>query len=105
LEWYCIEAPTDFSGIVVLATPSLRVNGVTPLEEWLPYSVVAGTNVKVSRNTVRVDWENLDWDKENARTRQDYPKEKVQYLKAEGGQRLVLNFQPKEEKKTPKQKP
>jgi hypothetical protein len=67
---------TDFE---VWEVDSLRVNGKTPLEEWLPYSVISDRVVHIGdrqKQTV------LDLDKNTNKKREDYPNEKVEFVTA-----------------------
>src|SRR5579862_3584052 len=57
----------------------LMVNGVTPLEKWLPYPTMSGKKVMISSG----DWINLDWDPTKHCARDDYPNEKVENVKAD----------------------
>jgi hypothetical protein len=69
----------------------LRVNGKIPVEKWLPFPTMSAKNVLVESE----DFENLDWDKKRGGRRIDYPKEKVENVKAEGIKRWTVKFKPK----------
>jgi hypothetical protein len=101
LAGYEIDADTDISEIVVLEARELKVNGKTPLENWLPYRTTSGEKVKVAERALRIDWKNLDWDDKKLAGRDDYPKEKVEDVKAEGFRHWTVKFNKKDEKKAP----
>ncbi|HLW63855.1 MAG TPA: hypothetical protein VKS79_00960 [Gemmataceae bacterium] len=101
LDGYTIEADRDIAPIVVIEAQELKVNGKTPLEKWLPYATTSGEKVKVGEHELNTDWKNLDWDPKRFRSRDDYPKEKVEEVKAEGIRCWTVKFQQKAEKKAP----
>jgi hypothetical protein len=98
LDGYTIEASKNIEEIVVLEARDLKVNGKTPLEKWLPYAMTSGEKVKVGRQELNIDWKNLDWDAKKLGSRDDYPKEKVEEVKAEGIRSWTVKFQQKPEK-------
>lgn len=98
LDGYTIDASKDIEEIVVMEARELKVNGKTSLEKWLPYATTSGKEVKVALN---IDWKNLDWDAKRLGSRDDYPKEKVERVQAEGFRRWTVKFQRKTEKKAP----
>ena len=100
LDGYNIDAWKDIDEIVVIEARELKVNGKTPLEKWLPYAVTSGEKVKVGRQQ-NIDWKNLDCDEKTYKSRDDYPKEKVEEVKAEGIRSWTIKFQKKAEKKGP----
>ncbi|MEQ2010060.1 MAG: hypothetical protein ABMA26_25030 [Limisphaerales bacterium] len=101
LDGYSIKAWKDIDSIIVLEARELKVNGKAHLEKWLPYNPTCGEKVKVGSQVLRVDWKNLDWDESKNRSRDDYPKEKVNQVKAEVIRSWPIRLQPIVEKKTP----
>jgi hypothetical protein len=102
LDGYTIEAWKDIEEIVVIEARELKVNGKTPLEKWLPYGTTSGEKVKVvGSETVNNAWKSLDWDDKRLGSREDYPKEKVEEVKAEGFRSWTVRLQKKAEKKSP----
>ena len=101
LVGYEIDADTEISEIVVLEARELKVNGKTPLEDWLPYKTTSGEKVKVAKQELLIDWKNLNWDANKSASRDDYPKEKVEDVKAEGFRRWTVKFNKKDEKNAP----
>jgi len=83
LEDYEIYASggKDLRKIEVLEARNLKVNGKTPLEKWLPYDTMYGDKEPVDPVGAS---DNLDWDKNRSRPRDDYPKEKVEKVVADG---------------------
>ncbi|MFL5341885.1 MAG: WD40 repeat domain-containing protein, partial [Gemmataceae bacterium] len=75
---FAIESWSDIKWIDVLEASELRVNGKTPLQEWLPYPTMSDQQVRIPANT---DWGNLDWDAKTLKSRTDYPNEKVEFVK------------------------
>jgi hypothetical protein len=92
LGGYDIEADKDIHDITILEADELKVNGTTLLEKWLPYATTSGEKVKVIGRTVGGDWKNLDWDEKKLAKRDDYPKDKVDEVKAEGIRRWPVKF-------------
>ena len=101
LEDYTIDASRDIEEIVAIEARELKVNGKTPLEKWLPYGTTSGKKVKVGSQALNINWKNLDWDAKRLGSRDDYPKEKVEEVKAGGFRRWTVKFQQKGEKKAP----
>lgn len=101
LDGYIVEASKDINEIVVLEAQALKVNSKTPLEKWLPYGTMCGQKVKVSDTALNIDWTNLDWDPEQSRSREDYPKETIKEVKAEGCRYWAVKFERQEGKKAP----
>jgi hypothetical protein len=101
LDGYTIDATKDIDELVVLEARELKVNGKTPLEKWLPYATTSSEKVKVGSRELNIDKKNLDWDAEKHDSRDDYPKEKVEEVKAEGVRCWTVKFQGKAEKKGP----
>jgi hypothetical protein len=93
LDGYGVEAWKDVKEVVVLECRRLEVNGKTPLEKWLPYDTLSGANVTVGPRMVSADWTNLDWDAKKFRTRDDYPKEKAEQVKADCVRRWTIKVQ------------
>ncbi|HEY7215920.1 MAG TPA: hypothetical protein VIC28_14940, partial [Thermoanaerobaculia bacterium] len=86
--------------IVVIESRELKVNGKTPLEKWLPFGATNGEKVKVvGSTTVNGAWKSLDWDGKSLGSRENYPKEKVEEVKAEGFRSWTVRLQKKAEKK------
>jgi hypothetical protein len=97
LDDYGIGADNKYTDtIIVMTAHNLRVNGKTVLEKWLPYPVTSDAKVVVSDYS---DFKNLDWDPKRLGDRDDYPKEKVRNVKAEGIQRWPVHFPAKGGKK------
>ena len=94
LDRYTVEAWQEIKEIVVLEATDLKVNGKTPLEKWLPYGITSGDKVKVKAEAF-LSSKYLDWDAEKSRKRDDYPKEKVDDVKAEGITSWTVKFQDK----------
>jgi hypothetical protein len=101
LDGYTIDASKDIDEIVVMEARELKVNGKTPLERWLPYGTTSAEKVKVARQALTIEFKNLDWDQKKHEKRDDYPKEKVEEVKAEGFRCSTVRFQQKDEKKVP----
>jgi len=93
VEGYIISADRAITEIMVMEARALKVNGITPLEKWLPYSTLSAAKVKVGKEAVD-DWVNLDWDPRKFQTRDDYPKEKVTEVKAEQTRLWTLKLEP-----------
>jgi hypothetical protein len=91
LDGYEIDGSKDISEIVVLEAEELKVNGKTPLERWLPYDTMCGEMVEVNERA-QINWRNLDWNAEKLGSRQDYPKETVEIVQANGTHRWVVRF-------------
>ncbi len=98
LDDYRVEANKNIGEIVVIEARELKVNGNTPLEKWLPYSTISGMNVKVGSDQLNIEWKNLDWDPAKLGSRGDYPKERVQEVKAEGLRSWIVRFRQVSEK-------
>jgi hypothetical protein len=98
LDGYSIETNKDISGATVWEVQQLKVNGKTPLEKWLPYDTTCGKKVKIGWEMLTVDWKNLDWDREKLGSREDYPKEKVEDVRAEGIRSWSIKLPMKNEK-------
>jgi hypothetical protein len=101
LDGYQIETLKDVKEVTVFEARQLKVNGKTPLDKWLPYKSTSSKKVKVASIALNTEWKNLDWDAENLRERDDYPKEKVEVVKAEGLRRWIIRLQQKEHKEAP----
>ncbi|VTR96105.1 sigma-70 family rna polymerase sigma factor : RNA polymerase sigma factor, sigma-70 family OS=Singulisphaera acidiphila (strain ATCC BAA-1392 / DSM 18658 / VKM B-2454 / MOB10) GN=Sinac_6419 PE=4 SV=1: Sigma70_r2: Sigma70_r4_2 [Gemmata massiliana] len=93
---YPIECWKDVDQIEVWEVPALRVNGNTVLEEWLPYRTKSDINVRVPADAPAT---NLDWDARTAKSRTDYPKERVEFVRAEPVRKWLLPI--KKPEKTP----
>jgi hypothetical protein len=78
---YTIEAWDDITGMELWEVSSLKVNGRTPLEKWLPYETTSDSKAIIPAQT---DWTNFDWDAVKLRSRTDYPKEEVKTVNASG---------------------
>jgi hypothetical protein len=79
-EHYTIEAPTkDLKVIDVWEVSELRVNGTTPLDQWLPYKTLSDKRVLLNAKAVS-EW--LDNPKLATVKRGEYPKEKVERVTA-----------------------
>lgn len=101
IDGYRIGAWKDIDGIVVLESRELKVNGMRPLEKWLPYGMTSNEKVKVGSQQANIDWTNLDWDAKKAASRTDYPNEEVKQVTAEGIRALKISFRQHGEKGTP----
>ncbi|MBP3956351.1 sigma-70 family RNA polymerase sigma factor [Gemmata sp. G18] len=84
---YPIECWKDVDQIEVWEVSALRVNGRTALDEWLPYRTKSDVNVRVPAGTPAT---NLDWDARTAKSRTDYPKERVEFVRAEPIRKWLL---------------
>lgn len=84
LDGYDVACWKKVSEMVVVEARELKVNGKTPLEKWLPYETTSGKDVRVSAATLGAGGRNLDWDAKRFRKRDDYRKEVVASVKAEG---------------------
>jgi hypothetical protein len=98
LDGYGVGAWEDVKEVVVLECRRLEVNGKTPLEKWLPYDTLSGAKVTVGPKMVSADWTNLDWDAKKLRERDDYPREKVEQVKADCVRRWTIKVQAAEAK-------
>jgi hypothetical protein len=83
LDDYNLDADKALGQLWVLEALALKVNGTTPLEEWLPYQTTSGDQVRVTIEGFS-DWTNLDWDSKKHARRNDYPADKVEEVEAEG---------------------
>lgn len=88
----------EIKTIAVMEARDLKVNGKTPLEKWLPYDTTSGKKVKVSEAAKQTY---LDYDYKKYKNRDDYPKEKVEKVTAEGIRTWTVKIQHKAEKKAP----
>ncbi|AMV25873.1 ECF RNA polymerase sigma factor SigE [Gemmata sp. SH-PL17] len=84
---YPIECWKDVDQLEVWEVPTLRVNGRTALDEWLPYRTKSDVNVRVPAGAPAT---NLDWDARTAKSRTDYPKERVEFVRAEPVRKWLL---------------
>jgi len=98
LDDYSIDASKYIDEIEVMETRELKVNGKTPLEKWLPYATTCDEKVMVRPLGILATWTDLDWDATKRGKRDDYPKEKVENVKAEGFRFWTVKFQQKPEK-------
>jgi hypothetical protein len=94
LDGYGISAWQDVNQMDVLEARGFLVNGKTPLEKWLPYPTLCAAKAKISRQA-QIEWGNLDWDREKLRKRDDYPKEQITEIKAEGVRRWTIPLEGK----------
>jgi hypothetical protein len=78
-EDFGVECWSDIKEVEFWEASSLKVNGRTPLEKWLPYPTVSDAASVIPAGT---DWQNLDWDADKLRSRTDYPKEAVKVVSA-----------------------
>jgi hypothetical protein len=84
LSRYRFDGAKDFNQLVIMQVLDLKVNGTTSLDKWLPYATICSKQVKVSEDTMRIYWKNLDWDGKTNRERDDYPMEEVREVRADG---------------------
>jgi hypothetical protein len=84
--------------LTILEAERLLVNGAVPLEKWLPYPTMSGIKVKAVAD-VPEKWRSLDWIP-GVGDREDYRKEKVRYVKAEGFRRWLVKCQDPQPKAT-----
>ena len=76
---YEIEAWNTIKVFEIWEVSSLKVNGKTPLEKWLPYNTLSDNKAMIPK---RQDWNNLDFDYKRSRKRTDYRKEVVKKITA-----------------------
>ena len=76
---YPIECWSDIRRVEVWEVAELRVNGHTPLEDWLPYKTLSDTRVLIP---FWAKTDGLDWDAARSQPRTDYPKEPVHFVTA-----------------------
>jgi RNA polymerase sigma factor (sigma-70 family) len=74
-----IEAWSAIRQFEVWEASALRVNGRTPLQDWLPYPTMSDQQARIPADT---DWGNLDWDAKALKSRVDYPAERVNSVAA-----------------------
>jgi hypothetical protein len=91
---YNISGWKDFREFEVIEALEMKVNGTTPLAKWLPYRTLSGGNVIVDKKYMYPN--NLDFDEVKNKSREDYPKETVNDIKAEGLRRFKIAFEPKD---------
>jgi len=84
--------PTEFS---VFTAEGLLVNGKVPLDDWLPYRIVSDAKVRVTPGAQLP--ERLDWDEKRNAKRTDYRRESVDFVKAEGAERLDVKIEEADE--------
>jgi hypothetical protein len=94
LNGWLVGGEDEFSELVVLETPELTVDGKTPLEKWLPYVTMSGKSVVAERTG---DITDLDWDPKRRDSRDDYPKERVEFVRAEKAREWTVKFRPRGE--------
>ena len=87
LDGFGLSGSSDVDRMDVWEVDELRVNGRRPLEEWLPYPVTARVGAVV---TDFGNGENMDWDYDRDRKRDDYPDEKVTHVDARVRARWVV---------------
>jgi len=84
---------TTYKTVQVWEVRNLMVNGIMPLNKWLPYDVVCSNNVQyVSKYGSSWDWSNYDWNNQNNQPRIDYPKEVVTNIQAVGITKYKVKF-------------
>ncbi|MEN6367831.1 MAG: hypothetical protein ABFC88_13565 [Thermoguttaceae bacterium] len=84
--------------IEMLEAREVKVNGKTPLGKWLPYNSMCS---KEEPADLAESSSNLDWDRKTNRPRDDYPKEKVQEVIADGVRHWSITVQRKQGRKAP----
>ncbi len=84
---YPIECWKEVDQIEVWEVSAARVNGRTALDEWLPYRTKSDVNVRVPASAPAT---NLDWDSRTAKSRTDYPNERIEFVRAEPVRKWLL---------------
>ncbi len=84
---YPIECWKEVDQIEVWEVSAARVNGRTALDEWLPYQTKSDGNVRVPASAPAT---NLDWDARTAKSRTDYPKGRIEFVRAEPIRKWLL---------------
>jgi RNA polymerase sigma factor (sigma-70 family) len=79
---YPLECWSDVRRVEVWEASELRVNGRTPLEDWLPYKTLSNARTVIPFWTNWRRGGSLDWDGARSRPRTDYPKEQVDFIAA-----------------------
>jgi uncharacterized protein (TIGR03067 family) len=76
---YPIHCWSDIRRVEVWEVADLRVNGRTPLEDWLPFKTLGTSHTLIPFWTKA---NGLDWDPARSQPRTDYPKERVDFVTA-----------------------
>jgi hypothetical protein len=97
-----VDSTSDLNEIVVLEAVELMVNGMTPLEKWLPYDTMCGESVKVGDTALKSGGNRVDWDTEKQERREDYPKEKVEEIIAKKVRSWTIKLDRKDQNKADK---
>jgi hypothetical protein len=92
LENYVMNTAEAVSDFDVWEVDSLLINGKTPLQDWLPYPVMSDGVVHIGERPKSVV---LDWDKTLKTYRQDYPKEKVEFIAANVTRKWLVPVSPR----------
>lgn len=79
-ERYTIKSWKDVEWFEVWEASALRVNGRTPLDQWLPYRTRNEGDAVIPAHT---DWDNLGWDRKTSQPRKDYPNERIEFVQAD----------------------
>jgi len=74
----------------VLEVSTILVNGKTPLEKWLPYSLASGTHVFIPKGA---DREVLDFDRKTYKKRTDFPNDPAKSVVFKDVRRTFVNVQ------------
>jgi hypothetical protein len=80
----------SLEGVEVLEVSTILVNGKTPLEKWLPYSLASGTHAFIPKVG---DREMLDFDRKTYKKRTDYPNDPAKAVVFKDLRRTFLKMQ------------
>lgn len=94
---YIMNIEGSISEFEVWEVDSLLVNGKTPVEEWLPYSVMSDRLVDIAYPNLKAT--SLNWDATINDYRRDFPNEKVEFVTAHAVRKWLVPVRSIESKK------
>ena len=94
---YILNTAEPIPEFEVWEVDSLLINGKTPLEQWVPYAVMSDRLVRIGE---RPKITMIDWDATTHAYRQDFPKEKVEFVSAQAIRKWLAPIA-SSERKTP----
>lgn len=71
---------------------SLMVNGVSPLQKWLPYSVTSSDSVEISAGMLSREPRIVSWDRKTSSNFTSYPDELAKTIKADVIRRHLIQL-------------
>jgi len=87
---FSVEGGTPLRFFDVWEVKSLKVNGKTPLQQWLPYPVSSSPSVGIAGGMYSGQQDNLKWLHERTPDAKPYPDEEVKTVIAEPIGRYVM---------------